>query len=221
MAMLHAENADCIEWLTKRLEATGRTAPRFHAHARPMLVEREATHRAIALSRTGRRADPDRARVGPRGGRADPLGARARPERVRRDLPAVPVPDRRRPGHRRQLPGRALRLQPAAARQGQPAGDLGRPQRRPLHRVLVRPRALQIRRTPRARSPAARRSRSATSRTAFPGIETRCRCCIPKACWPAASRCRSSSSSRPPTRPRPTACIRARARSRWAAMPTW
>jgi len=50
MAMIHAENADCIEWLTKRLEAGGRTAPRFHAHARPMLVEREATHRAIALS---------------------------------------------------------------------------------------------------------------------------------------------------------------------------
>ena len=50
MAMIHAENADCIEWLTKRLEAAGRTAPRFHAHSRPMLVEREAAHRAIALS---------------------------------------------------------------------------------------------------------------------------------------------------------------------------
>jgi dihydropyrimidinase len=50
MAMIHAENADCIEWLTQRLEAAGRTAPRFHAHARPMLVEREATHRAIALA---------------------------------------------------------------------------------------------------------------------------------------------------------------------------
>jgi dihydropyrimidinase len=50
IAMIHAENADCIEWLTKRLEAAGRTAPRFHAHSRPMLVEREATHRAIALA---------------------------------------------------------------------------------------------------------------------------------------------------------------------------
>lgn len=50
MAMVHAENADCIEWLTRRLEAAGRTAPRFHAHARPMLVEREATHRAISLA---------------------------------------------------------------------------------------------------------------------------------------------------------------------------
>jgi dihydropyrimidinase len=50
MAMIHAENADCIEWLTKRLEAAGRTAPRFHALSRPMLVEREATHRAISLA---------------------------------------------------------------------------------------------------------------------------------------------------------------------------
>jgi dihydropyrimidinase len=50
MAMVHAENADCIEWLTKRLEAAGRVAPRFHGHARPMLVEREATHRAMSLA---------------------------------------------------------------------------------------------------------------------------------------------------------------------------
>lgn len=50
MAMIHAENADAIEWLTRRLEAAGRTAPRFHAHSRPMAVEREATHRAISLA---------------------------------------------------------------------------------------------------------------------------------------------------------------------------
>jgi dihydropyrimidinase len=50
MAMIHAENAECIAWLTRRLEKAGRTAPRFHADSRPMLVEREATHRAIALA---------------------------------------------------------------------------------------------------------------------------------------------------------------------------
>lgn len=50
LAMLHAENADCIQWLTRRLTAAGQTAPRFHAQARPMLVEREATQRAIALA---------------------------------------------------------------------------------------------------------------------------------------------------------------------------
>ena len=50
MAMIHAENTDCIAWLTEQLLAAGHTAPKFHAASRPMLVEREATHRAIALS---------------------------------------------------------------------------------------------------------------------------------------------------------------------------
>ncbi len=50
MTMIHAENTDCIAWLTEQLLAAGHTAPKFHAASRPMLVEREATHRAIALS---------------------------------------------------------------------------------------------------------------------------------------------------------------------------
>ena len=48
--MIHAENADCIAWLSEQLVDAGLGAPRYHAHARPMLVEREATHRAIALA---------------------------------------------------------------------------------------------------------------------------------------------------------------------------
>jgi dihydropyrimidinase len=50
LVMIHAENADCIGWLTDRLERSGNIAPRFHATARPQIAEREATHRAIALS---------------------------------------------------------------------------------------------------------------------------------------------------------------------------
>lgn len=50
LTMVHAENADCIAWLTERLVGAGNRAPRYHAASRPMLVEREATHRAIALS---------------------------------------------------------------------------------------------------------------------------------------------------------------------------
>ncbi len=126
MAMIHAENADCIEWLTKT--ARGRR-PHRAAFSRPRAADAGRARSDAPCDRTvgaGRCADPDRARLGPRGGRADPLGARARPERLCRDLPAVPVPDRRRSRHRRQLPGRALRLQPAAARQGEPGRDLGR-----------------------------------------------------------------------------------------------
>src|SRR6185437_8459154 len=50
LVMIHAENADCIAWLTERLERAGNVAPRFHATARPQIAEREATHRAIALA---------------------------------------------------------------------------------------------------------------------------------------------------------------------------
>jgi dihydropyrimidinase len=50
LTMIHAENADCIAWLSEQLVSAGLGAPRYHAHARPMLVEREATHRAIALA---------------------------------------------------------------------------------------------------------------------------------------------------------------------------
>jgi len=50
MTMIHAENADCIAWLTEKLEAAGQTAPAFHATSRPPVVEREATHRAISLA---------------------------------------------------------------------------------------------------------------------------------------------------------------------------
>lgn len=50
MVMVHAENTDCIAWLTERLLKAGKTAPRFHAQSRPMLVEREATHRAISFA---------------------------------------------------------------------------------------------------------------------------------------------------------------------------
>jgi len=50
MTMIHAENDDCIAWLTEQLLDAGLTAPRYHSNSRPMVVEREATHRAIALA---------------------------------------------------------------------------------------------------------------------------------------------------------------------------
>ncbi|HEY6640941.1 dihydropyrimidinase [Povalibacter sp.] len=50
MPMIHAENDDCIAWLTDLLEEAGKTAPRFHAESRPTVIEREAAHRAISLA---------------------------------------------------------------------------------------------------------------------------------------------------------------------------
>lgn len=50
LVMVHAENSDCIAWLTDRLAEEGKRAPKYHAVSRPPAVEREATHRAIAFS---------------------------------------------------------------------------------------------------------------------------------------------------------------------------
>jgi dihydropyrimidinase len=50
LVMVHAENYDAIRFMTDRLEQAGKTAPHFHAASRPMVVEREATHRAISLA---------------------------------------------------------------------------------------------------------------------------------------------------------------------------
>jgi len=50
ITMIHAENADCIAWLTERMLERGLTAPSYHALSRVPVVEREATHRAISLS---------------------------------------------------------------------------------------------------------------------------------------------------------------------------
>lgn len=50
MVMVHAENADCIAYLTELLEAQGKTAPYFHSEAHSAIAEREATHRAISLA---------------------------------------------------------------------------------------------------------------------------------------------------------------------------
>ncbi len=51
LAVLHAENDDVIVELTRRLEADGKTGPRWLAAACPPEGEAEAVHRAIALAR--------------------------------------------------------------------------------------------------------------------------------------------------------------------------
>ncbi len=50
LVMVHAENHDMIEWLSERLLAGGRRAPRHHADAHHRLAEAEATHRAVRLA---------------------------------------------------------------------------------------------------------------------------------------------------------------------------
>ena len=48
--VIHAENHEAIKWMTARLEAAGLTNAKYHAWAKPALVEREAIQRVIALA---------------------------------------------------------------------------------------------------------------------------------------------------------------------------
>jgi dihydropyrimidinase len=50
LVQVHAENYDAIRFLVDRLERAGNTAPHFHGSSRPIIVEREATYRAISLA---------------------------------------------------------------------------------------------------------------------------------------------------------------------------
>ena len=50
LVTVHCENYDAIGWRTEELLKAGLTAPKYHAWSRPSVVEREATHRAIALA---------------------------------------------------------------------------------------------------------------------------------------------------------------------------
>ncbi len=50
LVQVHAENYDAIRFLVDRLERAGNAGPYFHAKSRPIVVEREATHRAISLA---------------------------------------------------------------------------------------------------------------------------------------------------------------------------
>jgi len=50
LVTVHCENYEAIGWRTEALLAAGLTAPKYHAWSRPRMIEREATHRAIALA---------------------------------------------------------------------------------------------------------------------------------------------------------------------------
>lgn len=51
LTMMHAENGIAIDVLVAQALAAGRTDPRYHGEVRKALLEAEATHRAIQLSR--------------------------------------------------------------------------------------------------------------------------------------------------------------------------
>ncbi|KAF2688621.1 D-hydantoinase [Lentithecium fluviatile CBS 122367] len=48
--MVHAENGEVIDWMTKQLEKRNMFAPKFHGTSHAPIAETEATYRAICLS---------------------------------------------------------------------------------------------------------------------------------------------------------------------------
>ena len=117
--MMHAENGIAIDQLVAQALASGRTDPVEHGLTRPPELEGEATSRAITLAKVANcpvyivhlSARHALEAVG--------AGAGHRAERVRRDLPAVPVAVHRRPGPA-GLRGGQVRRVAAAAAQGPP-----------------------------------------------------------------------------------------------------
>jgi dihydropyrimidinase len=145
LVMIHAENADCIGWLTQKLELAGRTAPKYHAAARPQVVEREATNRAIALAEltevpilivhvSGREAVEQIRHARGRGLR---IYAETCPQYLfltADDLDA------------QGFAGAKCICSPPPRDRTSQAGDLGCPARRHAPGLLVRPRAVSLRR---------------------------------------------------------------------------
>ena len=174
MAMIHAENADLISWLTDT-RWTGKTAPRFHATARRCCRTRGPTVRHDR--RTGRRAILTcMSRAARRSIRS--TGRRAANAHLRRDLPAVRRADAGRSGAA-GIRRRQVHLQPATTKQGQPGRDLGR---------LASGCSTSSLRTTRFSLPVGQGQDAARPPDPFnwvpngvPGIETRCRSCFPRA----------------------------------------
>lgn len=50
MVCVHAEHHELIEYFTRELLKAGLSTPKYHPWAKPMVVEREATHRILALA---------------------------------------------------------------------------------------------------------------------------------------------------------------------------
>ena len=89
LVTVHCENYEAIRWRTAALLADGRTEPKYHAWSRPQVVEREATHRAIALAEMVDQPIQVFHVSCPEVAEEIAPGPGARPEGVGRNLPAV------------------------------------------------------------------------------------------------------------------------------------
>ena len=126
MIMMHAENGIAIDVLIAQALARGDTEPVHHGYTRPSAARgRGDAPRDRALARRGQRPALHRPHVGRRCARGGGGRAARRAERLRRDLPAVPVADARGDPRAARVRGRevgVLDAVPFPARPPQPPG---------------------------------------------------------------------------------------------------
>ena len=205
LIMMHAENGMAIDVVAAQNADAGNTDPYYHGVSRSPVMEGEATNRVIRLAQVAgvpvyivhlsAREALDEVAPRPRRGAAG----------LRRDLPAVPVPDAR--GHGQRLRGRQVRVLAAAAPGRARAGAVEGPRQ---GRPPGRRRPITARSTSTARRTSARAT-SARCPTACPGSRTASTCFTPAASSRGTSRRIGGSRS---SAPRRHACSGSRAQGR-------
>ncbi len=207
--MFHAENYDMI--------ASSRRSWRARGMSRPTIMASRGPFPSNARRRTG----PSRWRTLRDASRRVHVSNREAMEEIRRAQSkglnimgeTAPIPGADRTGHGRpEHGGREIGLLPAPARQGFAGSLLGRPADRRVLLVLLRPLPVPLRRR--------RRKTDAEGRTSFrwvpngiPGVGARLPILFSEGVGKGRISLTTSSPSRRPTTRRPTASIRARARS--------
>ncbi len=205
-----------------RHRRTGRTGPWPGARRTPATTGRCARPCWRPRPRTapsGSRRSPEppvrRARLGDGGRRGAGQGPRRRAPRVRRDLPAVPVPVHRQP-RRARLRGRQVRVQHPAAAPRAPGA--------PLEGACG---PTTSRSSPPTTAPSASPGRRNWAGATSPGSPTGCPAwrtawtCSTRRSWTGTSHAAAGSRSPAPPRPGCSACTRRRAPSPRAPTRTW
>ena len=165
LVMVHAENADCIGWLTERLELAGQDRAEIPRRRPPAGGRARGDAPRDRARRAGRRADPDRPRLG-RARRSSRSAGRAAaactstPRPARSTCSSPPTTSTRRAS---RAPSASAARRRATGRARRAIWDGLR--RRAVPGVLVRPRAVPLRR------PAGQDSQAATTRALPPRPE--------------------------------------------------
>jgi dihydropyrimidinase len=219
LVTVHCENYHAINWRTEALLAAGLTAPKYHAWSRPPVVEREATHRAIALAELVDQPiqvfHVSCAEAAEEIARAQARGLKVWGETCPQYL-VLTAADMDRPG----FEGAKFMCSPAPRDEAEHERVWGMI-RAACSTSSPPTTAATATAATRGSASTARTRRSGTSRTASRASARACPCSSARAWRRGGSASTSSCGWSPRTRRGCSACTPARARSRPARTPTW